>query len=93
MKNVRISVIALALTALCAGSVFAADMTPKTRDQVRAELVQAQRDGTMIFDGETGATFREKFPTNYPMTSMQTPNTTRSTTVGMGQSPGTIKAN
>jgi Domain of unknown function (DUF4148) len=93
MKNARNSIIALALTALSAGSVFAADMTPKTRDQVRAELVEAQRNGTMIFDGETGATFREKFPTNYPMTGMQTPNTTRNTTVGMGQSPGTIKAN
>lgn len=65
MKNVRNSVIALALTAIAAGSVFAADMTPKTRDQVRAELAQAQRDGTLISDGQTGKTFRDQFPGSY----------------------------
>ncbi|MBT9463632.1 DUF4148 domain-containing protein [Hydrogenophaga sp.] len=65
MKNVRTSIIALALTALSAGSVFAADMTPKTREQVRAELMQAQRDGTLIADGQTGATFRQVFPGSY----------------------------
>jgi uncharacterized protein (DUF2141 family) len=65
MKNARTSIIALALTALSAGSVFAADMTPKTRDQVRAELAQAQRDGTLIADGQTGATFRDLFPGSY----------------------------
>jgi hypothetical protein len=65
MKNVRNSVIALALTTIAAGSVFAADMTPKTRDQVRAELAQAQRDGTLIADGQTGATFREMFPGSF----------------------------
>jgi len=65
MKNARTSIIALALTALSAGSVFAADMTSKTRDQVRAELAQAQRDGTLIADGQTGATFRQVFPGSY----------------------------
>lgn len=65
MKNVRNSVIALALTAIAAGSVFAADMTAKTRDQVRAELAQAQRNGTLIADGQTGATFRDLFPGSY----------------------------
>jgi hypothetical protein len=65
MKNARTSIIALALTALSAGSVFAADMTSKTREQVRAELAQAQRDGTLIADGQTGATFRQMFPGSY----------------------------
>jgi len=65
MKNARTSIIALALTALSAGSVFAADMTSKTREQVRAELAQAQRDGTLIADGQTGATFRQVFPGSY----------------------------
>ena len=65
MKNVRTSIIALALTPIAAGSVFAADMTPKTRDQVRAELAQAQRDGSLIADGQTGATFRDLFPGSY----------------------------
>jgi Domain of unknown function (DUF4148) len=65
MKNVRNSVIAIALTAIAAGSVFAADMSPKTRDQVRAELAQAQRDGSLIADGQTSATFRQVFPGSY----------------------------
>jgi Domain of unknown function (DUF4148) len=65
MKNARTSIIALALTALSASSVFATDMAPKTRDQVRAELAQAQRDGTLIADGQTGATFRQVFPGSY----------------------------
>ncbi len=65
MKNARISIIALALTAISAGSVFAADMAPKTREQVRAELMQAQRDGTLIADGQTGATFRNLFPGSF----------------------------
>ncbi len=76
MKNVRTTVIALALTAVCAGSVFAADMTPKTRDQVRAELMQAQRDGSLIADGQTGATFRQVFPGSY-MTPAATSTTSR----------------
>lgn len=90
MKNVRISVFALALTALCASSVFAADMTPKTRDQVRAELAQAQRDGTLIADSQTGATFRDLNPDLYPMKGMQATGTT---TVGMGEMNGTMKSN
>ncbi len=65
MKNVRNSIIAITLATIAAGSVFAADMTPKTRDQVRAELAQAQRDGTLIADGQTGATFRQVFPGSY----------------------------
>ncbi|MDM7941669.1 MAG: DUF4148 domain-containing protein [Hydrogenophaga sp.] len=65
MKNLRHSVIALTLTTLCAGSVFAADMTPRTRDQVRAELAQAQRDGSLIADGQTGLSFRQLFPGRY----------------------------
>ena len=92
MKNARISIIALALTAISAGSVFAADMTPKTREQVRAELMQAQRDGTLIADGQTGATFRDLYPSRYPMNNMQAMGT-NGTTVGMGQSNSTTKSN
>lgn len=76
MKNTRTSVIALALFAISAGSTFAADTAPKTRDQVRAELVQAQRDGTLIADGQTGATFRDVFPGSY-MQPAVTSTTTR----------------
>ena len=37
-----------------------------TREQVRAELTQAVAQGTLIADGQTGATFRELNPSRYP---------------------------
>ncbi|MGV3725842.1 DUF4148 domain-containing protein [Hydrogenophaga sp.] len=76
MKTARLSLIALALTTASAGMAFAADASaPKTRDQVRAELMEAQRNGTLIADGQTGATFRDLNPGRYnamPATSMKT---------------------
>lgn len=66
MKTARLSLIALALTAAATSMSFAADASaPKTRDQVRAELVDAQRNGTLIADGQTGATFRDLNPGRY----------------------------
>lgn len=45
------SAITLAVATLAAGSVLAQDLSaPKTRDQVKAELVQAQRSGDVIAD-------------------------------------------
>ena len=68
MKTARLSLIALALTTASAGMAFAADASaPKTRDQVRAELMEAQRNGTLIADGQTGATFRDLAPHRFPM--------------------------
>lgn len=76
MKTARLSLIALALTTASAGMAFAADASaPKTRDQVRAELMEAQRNGTLIADGQTGATSRDLNPGRYsamPATSMKT---------------------
>ena len=66
MKNVRIALLALSLTAAASGAALADDMTPKTREQVRAELIQAQQDGTLIANSESGATFREMYPSRYP---------------------------
>ncbi|MGQ3198122.1 MAG: hypothetical protein ACT6UH_26220, partial [Hydrogenophaga sp.] len=37
----------------------------KTREQVRAELAQAQRNGDLIADGETGARFNQLYPHLY----------------------------
>ena len=37
----------------------------KTRAQVRAELAEAQRNGDLIADGETGATHRQLYPHRY----------------------------
>lgn len=76
MKSARVSLIALALTTASVGAAFAADASaPKTRDQVRAELAEAQRNGTLIADGQTSATFRDLNPGRYmtmPTTSMKT---------------------
>lgn len=67
MTSARLSLIALALVAASIGSAFAADASaPKTRDQVRAELAEAQRNGTLIADGQTGATAHELNPGFYP---------------------------
>ena len=76
MKSARLSLIALALATASIGTAFAADASaPKTRDQVRAELAEAQRNGTLIADGQTGATYRQLNPGLYaamPAMSMKT---------------------
>ena len=78
MKTARLSLIALALTTASAGMAFAADASaPKTRDQVRAELMEAQRNGTLIADGQTGATFRDLSPTLYPQMQATMPQNRR----------------
>lgn len=84
MKTARLSLIALALTAAATSMSFAADASaPKTRDQVRAELVDAQRNGTLIADGQTGATFRDLAPHRYTMqTVAMQPRMSESTQVG-----------
>lgn len=38
----------------------------KTRAQVKAELAEAIKNGDMIADSESGMTFREMFPSQYP---------------------------
>ena len=65
MKSTRLHLIAIATIAATASSVWASDMSGPTREQVRAELMQAQRNGTLIANGETGATFRNLNPGNY----------------------------
>jgi hypothetical protein len=66
MKNARISAIALALSALVAGQALAADpAAAKTREQVRAEYLQAQRNGDLIVDIESGQTARQLNPSLY----------------------------
>lgn len=58
--------LALVLAASFAGSAIAAEPVGKTREQVRAELIQAQRDGTIVADLDTGAKARELNPASYP---------------------------
>lgn len=65
MKSVRFNLIAAAIITASATSVWASDMNGPTREQVRADLMEAQRNGTLIANGETGATFRDMNPGNY----------------------------
>ncbi|TXT35994.1 MAG: hypothetical protein FD135_4570 [Comamonadaceae bacterium] len=67
MNRKYFTIITFALTAMTAGNVLAADAeTPKTRDQVLAELIEAQRTGDIIGNYETGAKLKEMFPGGYP---------------------------
>lgn len=62
----RLSVVAIALSTLVAGHALAADpAAAKTREQVRAELAQAQRNGDLIADGQTGARYKDLYPHLY----------------------------
>ena len=96
MKTARLSLIALALTTASAGMAFAADASaPKTRDQVRAELMEAQRNGTLIADGQTGATFRDLNPGRYSAQTVAAqpvqPRMSMSTQVGQLQGDTTLQ--
>lgn len=44
----------------------------KTREQVRAELNEAIRNGSLIADGETGQTFAQLFPGSYSASTSAT---------------------
>jgi hypothetical protein len=64
--RLRTTVSILAL-AVAAGPVFAQDAAAaKTREQVRAELLEAQRTGDVRVDGETGRKLNELYPRNFP---------------------------
>jgi hypothetical protein len=53
----------LIVLSLIAAPAFASDqMVSKTREQVRAELVEAQQRGEMLASGESGLTLKRKRP-------------------------------
>lgn len=67
MNRKTLSTLTLVLVAAAAGNVLAADAsTPKTRDQVLAELVQAQRTGDIVAHGNSGKLLNELYPNQYP---------------------------
>jgi hypothetical protein len=75
MKTSFAATIAFALATLSAGHAMAAGPTVAlTRDQVRAELVEARRTGDVVADDELayafgatpGVKLNELFPNNYP---------------------------
>lgn len=62
-----VSAFTLALATLAAGNAQTADpAAPKTRAQVNAELLEAQRTGDIIMGGEQGWKLNELFPGRYP---------------------------
>ena len=74
----RLSVVAIALSTLVAGHALAADPSiAKTREQVRAELIEAQRTGDLIADGETGLRFNQLYPNLYPQATVAAVGKTR----------------
>lgn len=67
MNRKTLSSITLTLAALVAGNAMAADASASnTRDQVVAELVQAQRTGDILAQGNSGKLLNELFPSQYP---------------------------
>ena len=65
MNRKHITAIAAALIALSATQVFAAD-GPKTREQVKAELVEAVRTGNVPADNESGLMLNQVRPDLFP---------------------------
>ena len=74
MKISYTAIIALTLSTLAAGYASAADVG-KTRDQVRAELVEAQRTGDILAQGNSGKKLNELYPSQYPAKAVVQGNT------------------
>lgn len=67
MNRKYFSTLTLAVAALAAGNALAADAAgPTTREQVRAELAQAQRTGDIMAPGDSGKKLNELYPDQYP---------------------------
>lgn len=62
------SVVAFALAAVASSHVLAQEdpSAPKTRAQVQAELLEAQRTGDILAPGDTGKRLNELYPGRYP---------------------------
>ena len=75
MKRTYFTAIALAAT-LAGGQAFAADTsTGKTRDQVKAELIEAVRTGNIVGNDESGRMLNEINPGQYPAQAVTQGNT------------------
>jgi hypothetical protein len=76
MNRKYLSTLTLALAALAAGNALAADAAAaKTRDQVRAELAEAQRTGDIVAHGNSGQKLNELYPSQYPAKAVTQGNT------------------
>jgi len=61
MSPRRFTLTLLLLAASAAGHA----QSPRTREEVRAELLEAQRTGNVLANGESGLTLRELYPQRY----------------------------
>lgn len=77
MNRQIVSAVALAVAALSAGHALADDAAPKTREQVRAELMEAIRTGDIQGDGQTGQKLNELFPHRYAQNAVVAQGKTR----------------
>ena len=67
MRNFSILPVAFGVLAVCAVQVWAQNPSgPKTREQVRAELMEAIRTGNMPANDESGRLLNEVNPSAYP---------------------------
>ncbi len=67
MNRKYLSTLTLAVAAFATGNALATDAAaPKTRDQVRAELAEAQRTGDIVANGDSGKKLNELYPGQYP---------------------------
>jgi len=67
MKTNILSVIAITVAAWSAVPAMAADAgAPLSREQVQAELAQAQRNGDLLANAEAGLKANQVAPANYP---------------------------
>lgn len=65
MKRTQISAVAIAFSTLFAGQAMAVDNAPITREQVKAEIVQAVNNGYNVVT-ESGHFAKDVFSSNYP---------------------------
>ena len=66
MKTSYAATIALSIVTLAASHAMAMSSEPLTREQVRAELVQAQLSGDIVAAGERSIKLNELNPEKYP---------------------------
>ncbi len=69
LKTPLASVMAVAVMTVAAGHALAQSTdpsAPKTREQVRAELMEAQRTGDILANDDSGKKLNELYPSRYP---------------------------
>lgn len=67
MRNFSMIPLTLSVLALCAAQAMAQNPAgPKTREQVKAELMEAIRTGNMPANDDSGRMLKDLYPDLYP---------------------------